>query len=50
MVYRLEVGRLTLLTTARIRDVATAVVFQFGGTLFVWILAEQLHFSGIITK
>jgi monovalent cation/hydrogen antiporter len=25
------------------------VVFQFCGTFFVWILAEQLHLSGIIT-
>jgi CPA1 family monovalent cation:H+ antiporter len=38
-----------MLVTMRIRDVATAVVFQFCGTFFVWILAEQLHLSGIIT-
>src|SRR5262245_6026552 len=35
--------------SARIQDVATAVVFQFCGTFFAWILAEQLHLSGIIT-
>jgi monovalent cation/hydrogen antiporter len=45
----LVLARLTLLVSARIRDVATAVVFQFCGTFFVWILAEQLHLSGIIT-
>ena len=45
----LVLARLTLLLTAHIRDVATAVVFQFGGTFFVWILAEELHLSGIIT-
>jgi CPA1 family monovalent cation:H+ antiporter len=45
----LVLARITLLVSARIRDVATAVVFQFCGTFFVWILAEQLHLSGIIT-
>src|SRR5215208_459111 len=49
VVLALVLSRLTLLVTARIRDVATAVVFQFCGTFFVWILAEQLHLSGIIT-
>ncbi len=34
---------------ARISDVATAVVFQFCGTFAVWLLAERLHLSGIIT-
>src|SRR5215210_2804730 len=45
----LVLSRATLLVNARITDVATAVVFQFCGTFFVWILAEQLHLSGIIT-
>src|SRR5688500_14758047 len=45
----LVLSRLTLLVSARIQDVATAVVFQFCGTFFVWIIAEQLHLSGIIT-
>ena len=45
----LGLARVTLLVMARIRDVATAVVVQFCGTFFVWILAEQLHLSGIIT-
>ena len=49
VVLALVLARLTLLVSARIRDVATAVVFQFCGTFFVWILAEQLHLSGIIT-
>ncbi len=35
--------------SGRINDVATAVVFQFCGTFGVWILAERLHLSGIIT-
>ena len=42
-------ARVTLAVSARISDVATAVVFQFCGTFGVWILAEQLHLSGIIT-
>jgi Na+/H+ antiporter len=45
----LVLARLTLAVNARIRDVATAVVFQFCTTFGVWILAEQLHLSGIIT-
>jgi len=49
VVLGLVLSRLTLLVIARITDVATAVVFQFCGTFFVWILAEQLHLSGIIT-
>ena len=42
-------GRLTLRLTARITDVATAVIVQFGSTFAVWILAERLHLSGILT-
>lgn len=43
IVLGLVLARLTLFVTARIRDVATTVVFQFCGTFFVWILAERLH-------
>jgi Na+/H+ antiporter len=49
LVLGLVLARLTLIVSARINDVATAVVFQFCGTFFVWILAEQLHLSAIIT-
>ena len=42
-------GRLTLFYTARITDVSTAVVAQFCGTFAVWIIAERLHLSGILT-
>ena len=38
-----------LFVSARIHDVATAVVVQFCTAFFVWILAEQAHLSGIIT-
>ena len=49
VVLALVLARVTLAVNARIDDVATAVIFQFCGTFFVWILAEQLHLSGIIT-
>jgi CPA1 family monovalent cation:H+ antiporter len=49
VVLGLVLARLTLLVNARIRDVATAVVVQFCTTFGVWMLAEQLHLSGIIT-
>jgi Na+/H+ antiporter len=42
-------ARITLAVIARIDDVATAVVFQFCSTFGAWMLAEQLHLSGIIT-
>jgi CPA1 family monovalent cation:H+ antiporter len=49
VVLGLLLSRATVFLTARIKDVATSVVFQFGWTFGVWILAEQLHLSGIIT-
>jgi monovalent cation/hydrogen antiporter len=45
----LVLARMTLAIGARIKDVSTAVVFQFCGTFAVWILAERLRLSGIIT-
>lgn len=42
-------ARVTLFTMARIDDVATAVIFQFCGTFGVWLIAERLHLSGILT-
>jgi Na+/H+ antiporter len=45
----LVLARIVIAINSRIHDVATAVVFQFCGTFFVWILAERLHLSGIIT-
>jgi monovalent cation/hydrogen antiporter len=35
--------------TGSIQDVAVAVVVQFCGTFAVWMLAERLHLSGILT-
>jgi CPA1 family monovalent cation:H+ antiporter len=42
-------SRLMILLTSRIHDVAIAVVVQFCGTFAVWMLAERLHLSGILT-
>jgi len=49
VVLGLVLARVTFLLNRRIDDVATAVLFQFCGTFLVWILAEKLHLSGIIT-
>jgi Na+/H+ antiporter len=42
-------ARATLHITSRIDDVATSVIFQFCTTFGVWILAEWLHLSAILT-
>jgi Na+/H+ antiporter len=42
-------SRVTLRVTAGIEDIATAVIVQFLTTFGVWILAERLGLSGIIT-
>lgn len=42
-------ARLSMLVTARIRDVPTSIIMQFAGTFTVWIAAEKLGLSGILT-
>jgi CPA1 family monovalent cation:H+ antiporter len=42
-------SRVTIWWTRQIQDVATAVIIQFVSTFAVWMLAERLHLSGIIT-
>src|SRR4051794_4246277 len=50
IVLALVLSRIVLfVTTTRIHDVATSVIFQFCSTFAVWILAERLHLSGILT-
>jgi CPA1 family monovalent cation:H+ antiporter len=49
VILALVLSRVTLLISARIHDVATAVIVQFCGTFAVWLLAERLHLSGILT-
>jgi monovalent cation/hydrogen antiporter len=42
-------GRFSLLTLAKIEDAASSTVVQFAGTFGVWILADRLGLSAIIT-
>jgi len=49
IVLGVALSRAMLWVTARIQDVATAVIVQFIGTFGVWIIAERLHLSGILT-
>src|SRR3954449_2638078 len=49
VVLGLVLARITILMNSRIHDVATAVIVQFCGTFAVWVLAERLHLSGILT-
>jgi CPA1 family monovalent cation:H+ antiporter len=42
-------ARLYLLIGNRSQDIGTTVLMQFLSAFIVWILAEQLHLSGIIT-
>jgi Na+/H+ antiporter len=49
IVLALVLAPVVMAINARIKDVATAVIVQFCGTFAVWILAESLHLSGIIT-
>jgi CPA1 family monovalent cation:H+ antiporter len=49
LVLGLVLSRVIGFLTARIHDVPTAIVLQFCGTFAVWILAERLRLSGILT-
>lgn len=49
LVLGLVLARIMLVVTTHIHDVATSVIVQFCTTFAVWILAEQLHLSGILT-
>ena len=49
IVLGLVLSRVTHVVTPRIHDVATSVIVQFVGTFGVWLLAEALHLSGILT-
>ncbi|RVD60034.1 sodium:proton antiporter [Mesorhizobium sp. M2D.F.Ca.ET.185.01.1.1] len=42
-------GRLSLITFSRIEDAASSTVVQFAGTFAVWIIADKLGLSAIIT-
>ncbi len=49
VVLGLVLSRAMLYLTARLHDIATAVIVQFVGTFGVWLAAERLHLSGILT-
>lgn len=49
VVLGIVLSRVVIFLTARIQDVATAVIVQFCSTFAVWLLAEHLHLSGILT-
>jgi CPA1 family monovalent cation:H+ antiporter len=49
LVLGLVLSRLMLRLMQRVHDVAVAVVLQFCGAFAVWLLAEQLHLSGVLT-
>ena len=42
-------GRLSRVMTARVRDVPTAVILQFVTTFGIWIAAERVGLSGVLT-
>jgi monovalent cation/hydrogen antiporter len=42
-------SRIIVRLLARVDDLATSVVFQFCGCFAIWMLAERLHLSGILT-
>src|SRR5688572_27042343 len=49
VVLALVLSRIVLFIVGRIHDFSTSVIFQFCSTFGVWLLAERLHLSGILT-
>ena len=49
VIVALVLARLAALATARIEDTPSAVIFQFGITFGVWLIAERLGLSGVVT-
>jgi Na+/H+ antiporter len=49
LILGLVLARVIFSVNKHIEDVATAVIVQFCGTFGVWLLAERLHLSGILT-
>ena len=49
IVLAIVLARIMSATLPGIQDVSTTVIVQFVGTFAVWIIAEQLHLSPIIT-
>ena len=49
VVLGLVLSRVSMMVVPRIQDVATSVIVQFTSTFAVWVLAEALRLSGILT-
>lgn len=49
IVLALVLARIITVVNTSIHDVATSVIVQFVGTFAVWLIAERLHLSPIIT-
>jgi len=49
IVLALVLARVVIFISKRIHDVASAVIFQFCSTFAVWLLADRLHLSAILT-
>jgi CPA1 family monovalent cation:H+ antiporter len=49
VVLGLVLARVSLMVLGRIEDMSTAVIVQFCTTFAVWLLAERLQLSGILT-
>jgi Na+/H+ antiporter len=49
IVLALVLARVVTFASKRIHDVATSVIFQFCSTFAVWVLADRLHLSAILT-
>ncbi|MBV9496584.1 MAG: Na+/H+ antiporter [Acidobacteria bacterium] len=45
----LALSPVIMFVNGKVEDVATAVILQFCGTFAVWMIAERLHLSGILT-
>jgi monovalent cation/hydrogen antiporter len=49
IVLALVLARVVIFISVRVHDVASAVIMQFCSTFAVWMLAERLHLSAILT-
>ena len=49
LVLALVLARVVIFISRRIDDVASAVIFQFCSTFAVWLIADRLHLSAILT-
>jgi Na+/H+ antiporter len=48
-IFALVLSKIIVWITFQIKEASTAIIFQFCSTFTIWLLAERLHLSGIIT-